>query len=447
MATLVPSQHMLDELFEWLRIPSISSGGGDPADLIRAAEWAAAKIQRAGGRVEFVDGKGNPLVVGDLKGPEGAPTVMIYGHYDVQSADPVDAWTTPPFEPAVRDGRIYARGASDDKGNFFPLLYVACEMAADGELPVHVRVLLEGNEESPGGHVDDWVAADERGAECVIVFDSDMLDAETPALTVGMRGLVMLDVKVTTAPADLHSGMYGGSVLNALHALHQMLAAVLPGPDGLLRDELREGITPPTEPELQAWADLPPGDHVLAEVKGRPLVPRSGELYYERNGADASLDVHGIAGGDAVQVRTMVPATAQAKLSLRLAPGQRSEVISPELQRLLREAAPAGAEVSVTELAVGEPALFDPSLPPLRLAAQALERASGRTPALMRVGGSIPVLADFADKGVPVIVSGFALPTDGVHGVDESFRLESLALCERAARELFLALSELGNEA
>ncbi|MFN2388071.1 MAG: M20/M25/M40 family metallo-hydrolase [Actinomycetota bacterium] len=443
-----PSRALLDELFEWLRIPSVSSGGGDPADLVRAAEWAAARVRAAGGRAElFADQGGNPVVVGELEATDpGAPTVMIYGHYDVQSAEPAEAWTTPPFEPDIRDGRIYARGASDDKGNFLPLLYVACELAAARRLPVNVRVVVEGEEETGGETVDRWLAQDERGARCVIVFDGDMLDATTPALTLGLRGIAMADVRVRTAPADLHSGMYGGSVLNAVHVLHQMIAAVLPGPDGRLRAELRQGIVPPTEAELDAWTRLPPGDGVIAEVGGRPLTSRSGPEYYERNWADASIDVNGLTGGDAVQIRTMVPATAQAKVSVRLAPGQRVAVIGPELLRLLEDAAPPDAEVSTAIVSHGEPAVFDPDRPPLRLAAGALERTCGRPPALVRVGGSIPVLASFAARGIPAIVSGFALPLDGVHGVDESYRLESLALGENAASELYRSLADLPPE-
>ncbi|MGH2699188.1 MAG: M20/M25/M40 family metallo-hydrolase, partial [Actinomycetota bacterium] len=211
---------LLDQLVEWLRIPSISSGGGDPQDLVRAAEWARNYITAAGGEAEVVAGDVNPLVVGDLRAADpDAPTVLIYGHYDVQSADPVEAWTTPPFEPEIRNDRLYGRGAADDKGNFFPLLYVACELAREGRLPVNVRVLIEGEEEAAGDSVVNRVLADERGADVAIVFDSEMLDDSTPAITLGVRGIVSVAVDVRTARADLHSGLFGGTVLNATHAL------------------------------------------------------------------------------------------------------------------------------------------------------------------------------------------------------------------------------------
>jgi acetylornithine deacetylase/succinyl-diaminopimelate desuccinylase-like protein len=435
---------MLDELIEWLKIPSISSGGGDPADLVRAAEWAAEKVMDVGGSAELVEGEINPLVVGELRAEDPqAPTVMIYGHYDVQSAEPLDLWTSPPFEPEIRGDRLYGRGTSDDKGNFFPLLYVACSLAREKKLPVNVRLLIEGEEESAGDSVNAWLAEDTGKTDCAIVFDSDMLDERTPALTLGVRGIVMMDVQVRTAKADLHSGMYGGSILNAAHVLMSILAQVVPGKDGLVRDELRQGATPPTEEELEAWAKLPPGDKVLAEVGGKPLVSSSGAEYYKRNWADASVDVHGIEVGDARQIRTQVPSTARAKVSVRLAPGQTCGSITPVFKRLLEEGAPEGAEVEVSMLSSGEPAMFDPATPALKLAAEAFEKVCGRPTALTRVGGSLPVLAAFADKQVPAIISGFALAGDGIHGPDESFRLASLALGEAAAHELYARLAEL----
>lgn len=444
MSEAAPSQGMLDELIEWLKIPSISSGGGDAADLVRAAEWAAAKVTDAGGSAEVIEGEVNPLVVGELRSEQAdAPTVMIYGHYDVQSAQPLELWTTPPFEPVIRGDRLYGRGTSDDKGNFYPLLYVACELARAKSLSVNIRVLIEGEEESVGESVNRWLERDTGKADCAIVFDSDMLDSATPALTLGVRGIVMMDVKVRTAKQDLHSGMYGGSILNANHVLMQMLAKVTPNSEGLVPDELRRGAQEPTPEELEAWAALPPGDSVLGEVGGKPLTESAGDLYYKRNWADASVDVHGLEGGDARQIRTMVPCSAQAKVSVRLAPGQTTESIAPEFERLLEAGAPPGAEVDVSVLSTGEPAVFDPSSPPLKLAAEALEKVCGRPTALVRVGGSLPVLAAFASKQIPAIVSGFALAGDGIHGPDESFRLESLALGEAAAHELYRRLAEL----
>ena len=432
---------LLDELVEWMRIPSISTGGGDRADIERAAEWALDRVLAAGGECELVRiGDGNPLVVGELRAADpDAPTVLIYGHYDVQGPGAEELWGSPPFEPVIRDGRLYGRGASDDKGNFLPLLHVACAMARAGELPVHVRVLVEGEEEVGSEAVTSWVRADSRGADAAIVFDSGMPDATTPAITVGLRGVVMLHLEVRTGERNLHSGMYGGSVLNALHVLGAMLAQVLPGADGRVRAELREGIKAPSQKEIESWERLPPGEQALAEVGGRPVHPGAGAEYYMRNGADAALDVNEIAGGEP---RTVVPAQAEATLSLRLAPGQDPTRMQEVLEGLLREALPEGAELEISSH-MAAPALFEPQEPALALAAEALERACGVEPVFARSGGSIPIVAEMAARGYPVIVSGFGLPDDRIHAPDESYALASLAWGQAAAVELYRALAGL----
>jgi acetylornithine deacetylase/succinyl-diaminopimelate desuccinylase-like protein len=433
-------QRLLDDLLEWLRIPSISTGGGEPAELERAAAWVVQRVVGAGGEARVVATEGNPLAVGELSAARGdAPTVLIYGHYDVQSVGDPAAWTTPPFAPDVRHGRVYARGASDDKGNFLPLLHVACAQAAAGALPVNVRVLVEGEEESGGEAVADWVRADERGADCAIVFDSGMVDEHTPAITIGLRGMVMLHLQVRTAERDLHSGVYGGSALNALHALHMMLSAVVPGADGRLRDELRAGVAAPAKAERDSWALLPPGDELLGAVGARPAYPGAGAEYYERNGADTSLEVNAIHAGEH---RTVVPALAHASVSQRLAPGQHAREAFATLERLLREAMPPGAELQLSaELA--EPSLFPPDTPAVALSAQALERAVGAPAAFVRSGGSIPVVAEFAARDIPAVVTGFGLEEDAYHAPDESFRLVALDQGAAAADELYRALAAL----
>ena len=434
------NDRLLDELIDWLRIPSISTGEPDPDGLRRAAEWVVERVRSAGGDAEVVATERNPLAVGELRAArERAPTVLIYGHYDVQSVGDPAAWESPPFEPTVRDGRLYARGASDDKGNFLPLLHAACEMAQAGELPVNVRVLVEGEEEAGGQSALDWVRSDSRGADAAIVFDSDMADVDTPAITVGLRGMVMADIAVRTGERDLHSGIYGGSVLNAAHVLHAMLAQVVPGPDGRVRPELRAGIEPAAAEERESWARMKPGDEVLAEVGGRPVHPGAGAEYYERNGADASLEVNYVAAGEP---RTVVPSTARAVVSLRLAPRQRSEELRPVMDELLRSAVPEGADVEIG-WQLAEPSLFDVNEPAVRLAARAIERATGTAPVMQRSGGSIPIVAELAAAGIPTVVGGFALPDDAIHAPNESYRLESLRLGAAAARELYGALAEL----
>ena len=432
---------LLDDLNDWLRIPSVSTGDPDVAALEQAAQWVVDRVEAAGGQAEqvVVDG-GNPLAVGELRAADpAAPTVLIYGHYDVQGAGPEEAWTSPAFEPQIRDGRLYARGASDDKGNFLPLLHVACAMAREGTLPVHVRVLVEGEEERAGDAVAKWVRADDRGADAAIVFDSGMPDPDTPAVTVGLRGMVDVDVSVRTAPRNLHSGLYGGAVLNALHVLLGQLAHVLPGPDGRVRPELRAGTAPAAEAEVESWKHLVPGDQAIAEGGGHPVAPGAGEQFYERTGAAASVEVNQVSGGEP---RTIVPPTATAKVTMRLAPGQDPEEMSAVLLGLLRQGLPDGAELD-TRVQTAMPSLFEVDQPAIQLAARALERACGRAPAFVRSGGSIPIVAEMAAQGYPVIVGGFGLPDDAIHAPDESFALRSLEWGEAAARELYLALAEL----
>ena len=437
------NDRMLQELIEWLRIPSISSGGGDPADLQRAAEWARDKIAAAGGEAEVLTTELNPLVVGELHASmPDAPTVMIYGHYDVQSADPIDAWDSPPFEPEVRNGRLYGRGTADDKGNFYPLLYVACELAERNELPVNVRVLVDGEEEVGGDSATKWILNDERGADCAVIFDSEMLDDKTPAICLGVRGIIAAKLHVKTARVNMHSGLYGGSVLNALHVVHGMLAQIMPGPDGLLRDELRKGVTPPAPEEIESWKQLPDPAALFEEAGGKPIHARSAETYYAQNWADASLDVAGIDGGDAHQLRTIVPAEAWAHFNVRLAPTQDFEEMNKLVEELLMSAVPEGAEVEYS--AHGENgAVFDANDPAVKLSAEAMAEACGKEPALIRSGGSIAALAGFAQKSIPAVLSGFTLTEDALHAPNESYRLESLDLGERSARAIYARLAQL----
>jgi acetylornithine deacetylase/succinyl-diaminopimelate desuccinylase-like protein len=430
-----------EELDDWLRIPSVSTGGGDAAALAQACAWVCERIEAAGGSAEAVtvDG-GHPIAIGELRsGRPGAPTVLSYGHYDVQAPGPFEAWDSPPFEPTERDGRLYARGAADDKGNFLPLLHVGCELARAGELPVNVRFLVEGEEEIGSPSVLKRLGQREEEADCAIVFDTIMLDERTPAITIASRGLVAARIEVRTAARDLHSGFYGGAVLNAAHVLLGMLAEVAPDEAGRARPELAAGVAAVTPEERASWGRLPPGDEAIASVGAVEVAPGAGEEFYERTGAATTVEVNMVEVGEP---RTIVPATARAHVSARLAPGQRAAQVGAELERLLRAAAPEGAEVSI-EMDLADPALFDPAHPALQLAAGAIERACGTAPALVRLGGTLPLLAVLAERGMPAIVSGFALPDDAFHAPNESFRLESLRLGEAAARELYRTLSEL----
>ena len=410
-----------DDLNELLRIPSVSAGRPNPEGIRQAAEWVRDRVLRAGGQAELL-GEQNPIVYGELRANrDGAPDVIVYGHYDVQDIGPADEWNSDPFEPTVRDGRLYARGSSDDKGNFLPVLHAACELHERGELPVNVRVLIEGEEEASSGQVMEWIAADERGGDAAIVFDAMMPSEDLPAITTACRGYVAATVTVRVAPHDLHSGLYGGVAPNAIDALMQVLGAVVPE----LPEELRAGVAPVPESERASWETLPPDPE-----------------FHKKTGAQPDLEVNGIISGATDELRTIIPAVAKANLSLRTAPGQNSAALAPVFERLLRDAAPEGVELDMA-LQVAEPAQFDPDSPPLKLAREAFERATGKPPALMRSGGTIPILAAFAERGIQTIVSGFALPEDQIHAPNESYRLESIELNEKTSYELLKALGEL----
>jgi acetylornithine deacetylase/succinyl-diaminopimelate desuccinylase-like protein len=430
-----------EELEDWLRIPSVSTGGGDAAALARACDWVIERIDAAGGTAERVSVNGsNPMAAGELRASrDGAPTVLSYGHYDVQDPGPLDAWESPPFEPTERDGRLYARGAADDKGNFLPLLHVACELARAAELPVNVRFLVEGEEEVGSDAVLRHLRAQPPDVACAIVFDSLMADERTPAINTGARGLVQGPVEVRTGGRDLHSGLYGGAVLNATHVLMDVLRAVMPGRDGRVREELRAGATPTKDSERESWALLPSGAEMLGEAGAAEVTRGAADEFWERTGAEPSVDVNMLSGGEP---RTVIPSVARAQLSVRLAPGQSAREIAAEVERLLRAALPGGAELSV-ELDLADPALFDADDPALQLAAGAFERACGTPPAFVRLGGTLPLLAVLSEQGVPTIVSGFALGADAFHAPNESYRLESLRLGELTARELYRTLADL----
>jgi len=430
-----------EELEDWLRIPSVSTGGGDADALGAACDWAIERIEAAGGSAERLSVNGShPMAVGELRATSGdAPTILSYGHYDVQDPGPADAWESPPFEPTERDGRLYARGAADDKGNFLPLLHVACEMASAGELPVNVRFLIEGEEEIGSEGLIRYLTEQPPDVDAVIIFDSLMADERTPAINTGVRGVVMGPVEVRTGTRDLHSGLYGGAVPNATHVLMQVLREVLPGRDGRVREELRAGVAPVDDVEREAWARLPSGADMIAEAGAAEVAEGAAAEFWERTGSEPSVDVNMLTAG---APRTVIPSVARAQFSIRLAPGQSAAQIAAEVERLMRAALPEGAELSA-DFELADPALFDPKDPVLQLAAGAFERACGTPPAFVRLGGTLPFVSELAEQGVPTIVSGFALGADAFHAPNESYRLESLRLGELTARELYLALADL----
>ena len=443
-------QDWLEELSELLRIPSISADPERQDDVRAAADWVVRKLWDAGGEAEVIDWPTDfgprPLAIGELRAStnaERAPTVFCYGHFDVQPPTPLELWETPPFEPTVRGEWLYARGIADDKGQLWMLLKAAELLAEAGELPINLRFACDGEEEIGGHSIVDWLAADERGADAGIVFDSGMQRRGAPEFNLAVRGLCYFHVAVRTGERDLHSGMYGGVSLNATHALMQTLSGVL-ARDGLLPEPLRAGIASPTQEELAGWRELQPGGEAIAEQGSRPMDPAAGEDFYVRTWAEPAVDVHGLAGGSPQLVKTVLPVEAEANVSIRLAPGQDPAAIAEVFQRLLRAAAPEGAEVDVAMRSSAPPGLISPDSPVVALAQDAFEHMTGVRPLLVRSGGSIPLVPALAERGIPAIVTGFALPDSNIHSPNERMLVDYMSLGVSTARELFLRFADLG---
>ena len=440
-----PPREWIEELDELLRIPSVSADPERVDEVVRAAEWVRNFIRLAGGHAELVATQGHPLVIGQLRASEGAddaPTVIAYGHFDVQPEAPLELWESPPFEPSVRDGWLYARGVADDKGQLYILLKAAALLAAEGELPVNVRFACDGEEESGGHSIIDFLESDERGADACVIFDGNMLAPGEPAFCIATRGIAYFHVRVRTGEKDLHSGVFGGAAMNATHVLMQMLGAVLPQ-DGSVPEPLRAGIVRPSDEEIESWNALEPGAEVLAAQGARPADPRAAEEYYLRTCVEPAVDVHGVVGGEPVLQKTVIAVEAEANVSIRLVPGQDEKVVAAEMERLMREAAPAGAEVEIELTASGPAALVQPDHPAIKLGQDAFERVIGARPLLIRVGGSLPVMTALENKQIPTILSGFDLPDGNIHAPNERLRVDHIALGVQTAKELFRSLAEL----
>jgi acetylornithine deacetylase/succinyl-diaminopimelate desuccinylase-like protein len=368
--------------------------------------------------------------------------VLVYGHVDVQPPDPLELWESDPFALEQRGDWLYGRGVVDDKGQLYMLARAAAELAAAGELPVNVRFACDAEEETGGHQIVDFLAADERGADAAVIFDSGMTTRGVPEFAVATRGLVYFHVTVRTGKRDLHSGLFGGAALNATHALALTLAAVLPR-DGRLPEPLRAGIVPPTEAERAAWGELVPGEQMLAEAEATPTDPRAAEEFYLRTTAEPALDVNGFVGGSPLLQKTVLPVAAEANLSIRLAPGQDVEEIAAAVERLLREAAPEGVELDVQRLSSAAAGLVPPDAPAVQLAQDAFEHTMGRRPLLVRSGGTLPIVPALVDKGIPTIVTGFGTPESSIHSPNERLLAEYLPLGVETAKELYRRLAAL----
>ena len=440
-----PPQEWMEELDELLRIPSVSADPELVDEVVRAAEWVRSFIRAAGGEAELVATEKHPLVIGEFRASDdadAAPTVIAYGHFDVQPEAPLELWESPPFEPTVRDGWLYARGVADDKGQLYILLKAAALLAAEGALPVNVRFTCDGEEESGGHSIIDFLEADQRGGDACVIFDGNMLAPDKPAFFVATRGIAYFHVKVRTGERDLHSGVFGGAAMNASHVLLQVLGAVLPQ-NGSVPESLRAGIVRPSDKEIESWSALEPGSEALAAQGARPADPRAAEEYYLRTCVEPAVDVHGVVGGEPRLQKTVIGVEAEANVSIRLVPGQDDEAIAAEMERLMRDAVPEGADVEIELIASAPAALVDPDDPAIKLGQDAFERVIGARPLLIRIGGSLPVMAALETKQIPTILTGFDLPEGNIHSPNERFRVDHIALGVETAKELFRSLAGL----
>ncbi len=441
-ASLIPSE--LAELSAFLRIPSVSADPARAADVRAAADWLVDLIRAQGGEARIVERAGRPLVDALVRanrtGP--GPPILCYGHFDVQPPGPAELWETDPFSPQVRDGWLYARGVADDKGQLWALLRGALDLRGAGTLPVDVRFCLDCEEEVGGTAIVDYLEETAGDVRACVIFDTAMLDVETPVLTIATRGTVYLHVEVSTGERDLHSGVYGGAALNALHVLVGALGRVM-AHDGRVPEPLRANVTELDREEIREWQALPAGQDLLAAQGAVPADDDAAREFYLRTWALPSLDINGIEGGSPVLQKTIVPSSARANLSVRLAPGQTVESIAPVVEELLQRDLPTGAQLDVQLIASCDPGLTAPDSRAVELAAGAIERATGKRPLVLRSGGSLPLMPLLERLGIPAVVSGFDVPDGNIHAPNERMLVGHLGLARDAARELYLALAEL----
>ncbi len=417
----------MDDLLDFLRIPSVSALPEHAADIRRAAEFVRDWLARAGlQNAHLIEGNGNPLVLAEWAGAAGKPTLLLYGHYDVQPPDPLEEWISPPFEPAVRDGNLYARGAADDKGQLFILM----EAVARSRPAINLKFLIEGEEESSGAHIEHYVRSNpaEIKADAAVICDTAMFAPELPTITTGLRGIVYGEIHVQGARNDLHSGDYGGAAPNAIEAAAQIVCA-LKDRDGRIRiPGLYDRVQHPSPVELEAWKRLPfdAEEYRKTEIgavalAGEPEVP-----IFERLWARPTLELHGIRGGFTGDgAKTVIPARAVAKISLRLVPDQRPDEVVDQLRAAIAQATPRGIVASFQLLSASPPCLVNPDHPLIRKAARAMQKVFGRETVYIRCGGSIPVVGLFAEIGIPSVLMGFGLPDDNIHAPNEKMSVSN----------------------
>src|SRR6266853_427057 len=423
------TERQLRDLSEFLRIPSISTLPAYDADCRRAAEWVAAELRSLGCReVSFLGSDTHPVVWGVGPDVPGAPTLLIYGHYDVQPPDPLAEWTTPPFEPTVRDGRLYARGAADDKGQVFCLLRA---IAAAGRPPVNFRFLIEGEEEFGSKVLFDLLEREpERTqADAALVADMAYVAPGWPAVYTGLRGICYVEITVRTAKSDLHSGEYGGAAPNAHEEVCRLLGRLKTADGKIHIPGLYEAVRRPGKAELAAWKRLPfkESDFRTRRVRAKALTGLKKYSVLERLWALPTFEIHGIMGGfTGVGAKTVIPAAATAKVSLRLVPDQTVKTVARQLAAAVQRLAPKYVDASVHFLHGADPAQVALDAPAFKALERAFKDVVGRGTVPARAGGSIPVVPALRQSGAPVLLTGIGLPDDRLHAPDEKLDLKQL---------------------
>jgi acetylornithine deacetylase/succinyl-diaminopimelate desuccinylase-like protein len=435
-----------EELQEFIAIPSVSADPAHREDVKQAGEWVCEFIRtKLSGTAMLTPFGDRELALGEIRasdGAESAPTVLVYNHFDVQPPAPLELWDSDPFTLTIKDEWAYARGITDDKGQLYIMLKAVQKLVDANALPVNVRFACDGEEEIGGTTVVDWIAADTVGADAGIIFDGGMLRVDVPLFSLSTRGLIAFDVKVKTGERDLHSGMYGGAALNAIHVLMRALSAVTAGPNGLLPEPLRQGLIPPTAEELKNWEALPEGGEELTLQGARPLDPDAAEQFNIRTMAEPSADVNGILGGKPGLRNTTLSVQAAGEITIRLAPGQDVQTIGSTAEQMMRDAAPEGADLEIVWS--GVPAgLMKPDAPAIQLGAQAFEKALGVRPLLVRSGGTLPIVPALEKAGIPTVITGFGLPESNVHSPNEKFLVRYFEAGVNTAAEMFTAYKDL----
>lgn len=420
----------LDGLKAFLRIPSISTLSENKPDIRRAAEFVLTELQAAGLTGHLIEGEGNPLVFAEWTGAPGKPTLLLYGHYDVQPPDPLDEWKSPPFEPEVRGQDIFARGSSDDKGQTY-ILMKAVEglLKTCGKLPVNVKFLIEGEEETGGEHIEHYVGQKPAllKSDAAVICDTEMFAPELPTICVGLRGIVYSELHVEGANHDLHSGVYGGAAPNPMQAVAEIISALKDRDGHIQIPGFYNRVVPPSAKEREAWARLPfdERDYTEKEMGARELVGEPGIPLFERVWARPTFEVHGIRGGFTGEgAKTVIPARAVAKISTRLVADQDPKEAAAQLQQAVAKACPRGVTAEVKVLHSAPPSLVNPDNRFIHAAADAMSQVFGKPTVYIRSGGSIPIVAAFEESlGIPSVMMGFGLPDDNLHAPNEKLHL------------------------